>query len=106
MDIQAIRNEAEVAANLAQAEFLQKHGDGAYCGFAWVDVFVDRTNSKEAKLLKEMGFKPSWKRKCLNLWKVGSYNGQCMSTLEAGARAYADVLKKHGFRAYMGSRAD
>ena len=106
MDIQAIRNEAEVAANLAQAEFLKKYGDGAYCGFAWVEVFVDRTNSAEAKLLKSIGFKASWKRKCLNLWKAGSYHGQCMATLEAGAQAYAEVLKKHGFRAYMGSRAD
>lgn len=106
MDILAIKNEAEVAANLAQADFLHKHGEMAYCGFAWVDVFVDRTNSKEAKLLKAIGFKPSWRRKCLNLWKVGNYNGQSMDVLEAGAQAYAQVLAKYGFRAYMGSRAD
>ena len=106
MDILAIKNEAEVAANLAQANFLQTHGEMAYCGFAWVDVFVERTNSKEAKLLKEIGFKNSWRRKVLNLWKPGNYNGQSMDVLEAGARAYADVLSKYGFRAYMGSRAD
>ena len=106
MDILAIKNEAEVAANLAQANFLQKHGEMAYCGFAWVDVYVERTNSKEAKLLKSIGFKPSWRRKCLNLWKPGGYNGQSMDVLEAGAHAYAEVLSKHGFRAYMGSRAD
>ena len=106
MDILAIKNEAEQAAIQAQTTFLQTHGEMAYCGFAWVDVFVERTNSKEAKLLKSIGFKPSWRRKCLNLWKVGNYNGQSMDVLEAGARAYADVLKKHGFRAYMGSRAD
>lgn len=106
MDILAIKNEAEVAANLAQANFLQTHGEMAYCGFAWVDVYVERTNSKEAKLLKSIGFKPSWKRKCLNLWRVGSYNGQSMDVLEHGATAYAAVLAKYGFRAYMGSRAD
>ena len=106
MDILAIKNEAEVAANLAQANFLQKHGEMAYCGFAWVDVYVERTNSKEAKLLKSIGFEPSWRRKVLNLWKPGNYNGQSMDVLEAGAHAYAEVLSKHGFRAYMGSRAD
>ncbi len=106
MDIQAIKNEAEVAANLAQANFLQKHGEMAYCGFAWVNVFVDRTNSKEAKELMSIGFKKDYRPKCLNLWSPGAYNGQSMDVLEAGARAYAEVLSKHGFRAYMGSRAD
>lgn len=106
MDILAIKNEAEQAANQAQSNFLQTHGEMAYCGFAWVDVYVDRTNSKEAKLLKSIGFKPSWQRKCLNLWKPGSYNGQSMDVLEHGAMAYAAVLAKYGFRAYMGSRAD
>ena len=106
MDIQTIHQEAYNAAVQAENTFLQTHGDMAYCGFAWVDVFVDRTNSKEAKLLKEIGFKNSWRRKVLNLWKPGSYNGQSMDVLEAGAQAYAQVLTKYGFRAYMGSRAD
>lgn len=106
MDILAIKNEAEVAANLAQATHLKQYGDGAYCGFAWVNVFVDRTNSKEAKELMKIGFKKDYRPKCLNLWGPGNYHGQSMDVLEAGARAYADVLKKYGFRAYMGSRAD
>ena len=106
MNIQAIKLEAEQAANQAQATFLSQHGERAYCGFSWVDVFVDRTNSKEAKLLKEIGFKRDYKPKCLNLWSPGNYHGQSMDVLEAGARAYAEVLRKHGFRAYMGSRAD
>ncbi len=106
MDIQAIRNEAEVAANLAQTNHLNQYGEDAYCGFAWVNVFVDRTNSKEAKELMSIGFKKDYRPKCLNLWGPGSYHGQSMSVLEEGARAYADVLKKYGFRAYAGSRAD
>ena len=106
MDFQAIHNEAYQAAVTAENDFLAKHGEMAYCGFAWVDVFVSRTNSKEAKLLKAIGFKNSWKRKCLNLWKPGAYNGQSMDVLEAGAHAYAEVLSKYGFRAYMGARAD
>ena len=106
MDIQAIHNEAEVAANLAQAAHLKQYGEDAYCGFAWVNVYVERSNSKEAKLLKAIGFKRDYVPKRLNLWKPGAYNGQSMTVLEVGARAYADVLQKHGFRAYAGSRAD
>jgi hypothetical protein len=53
-----------------------------------------------------MGFRKSWKSKCLNLWRVGTYNGQSMDVKEAGAHAYAEVLSKYGYRAYMGSRAD
>ena len=40
------------------------------------------------------------------MWTCGSYNGQSMDVKEEGARAFADVFQKHGFRAYMGSRAD
>jgi len=106
MDIQAIHNEARDAAIQAENNFLAKHGEMAYCGFAWVDVYVDRTNSKEAKELLKIGFKKSWRPKCLNLWSPGGYNGQSMDVKEHGAMAYAAVLEKYGFRAYMGSRAD
>ena len=106
MNIQAIKNEAQTAAITAEQAFIAQHGEMAYCGFAWVDVFVPRTNSKEAKLLKEIGFKRDYKPKCLNLWSPGNYHGQSMDVLEQGARAYAEVLSKYGFRAYMGSRAD
>ena len=106
MNIQAIKLEAEQAAVAAENAYLAQYGERAYCGFAWVDVFVDRTNSKEAKLLKEIGFKRDYKPKCLNLWSPGNYHGQSMDVLEEGARAYAEVLRKHGFRAYAGSRPD
>lgn len=106
MNIQAIHQEAYNAAVQAENDFLTKHGEMAYCGFAWVNVYVTRSNSKEAKLLKEIGFKRDYVPKRLCFWKPGNYNGQSMDVLEAGARAYAEVLSKHGFRAYMGSRAD
>ena len=106
MNIQAIKLEAEQAAVAAENAYLAQYGERAYCGFAWVDVFVDRTNSKEAKLLKEIGFKRDYKPKCLNLWSPGNYHGQSMDVLEEGARAYAEVLRKHGFRAYAGSLPD
>ena len=106
MNIQTIHNEAQTAAINAEQAFIAQHGEPMYCGFAWVDVFVERTNSKEAKELIKIGFKKSWRAKCLNLWRPGGYNGQSMSIKEAGASAYAEVLSKYGFRAYCGSRAD
>jgi hypothetical protein len=106
MDFQAIHNEAYQAAVNAENAYLAQYGERAYCGFAWVNVYVDRTNSKEAKGLMNIGFKKDYRPKCLNMWKPGNYNGQSMDVLEEGARAYADVLQKHGFRAYAGSRAD
>ena len=106
MDIQVIHNEAQTAAINAEQAFIAQHGEPAYCGFAWVDVFVERTNSKEAKELLKIGFKKSWRPKTMNLWSPGGYNGQSMDIKEAGASAYAEVLSKYGFRAYCGSRAD
>lgn len=106
MDIQAIYAEAKQAAVKAEQDHLAQYGENAYCGFSWVDVFVERTNSKEAKLLLSVGFRKSWQPKTLNMWSCGDYHGQSMSVKEEGARAFAEVLQKHGFRAYMGSRAD
>ena len=83
-----------------------EYGEPMYCGFAWVDVFVSRTNSKEAKSLESVGFRKSYRPKMMTLWNPADYHGQSMDVKEVGAQAYADVLEKHGFRAYMGSRAD
>lgn len=106
MNIQKIHQEALNAAINAEEAHLQEHGEQAYCGFAWVNVFVTRINSKEANLLKQVGFQRDYRPKCLNLWAPGNYRGQSMDVLEAGARAYAQVLQKYGYRAYAGSRAD
>ena len=106
MTTQAIFNEAQTAAINAEQSFIATHGEMAYCGFSWVDVFVERTNSTAAKELIAVGFKKSYRPKTLNLWTCGSYHGQSMDVKEAGAQAFAEVLQKHGFRAYMGSRAD
>ena len=37
-NVEQIAKEAKLAADKAQSDWLAKHGDGAYCGFAWVDV--------------------------------------------------------------------
>ena len=114
-NIQDIHTEATVMAQTAVAKFLEdwntktggnEYGEPMYCGFAWVDVHVERTNSKEAKALESIGFKKSYRPKTMTLWDPAKHNGQSMDCKEVGAQAYADVLRAHGYKAYMGSRAD
>ena len=114
-NITDIHYEATQAAKSAVSSFLtdwnsktggNEYGEPMYCGFAWVDVFVTRTNSKEAKALEAIGFKKSYRAKTMTMWDPAKHNGQSMDCKEVGAQAYADVLRKHGFKAYMGSRAD
>ena len=47
--ISQIVQTAQQAAVQAETEFLAQHGEPAYCGFGWVEVYLDRTNSKQAK---------------------------------------------------------
>jgi hypothetical protein len=106
MNIESIHQEALHAAKEAEQEFLLKHGELAYCGFAWVSVEVSRTNSKEAKALSKVGFQPGWIPKRMILWNVTGSGTQSMSVKEYGARAYAEVLRNNGLQASMQSRPD
>lgn len=76
------------------------------CGFAWVDVYVDRTNSAQAKELIKAGFKKDYKPKCLSMWNPGGLGVQNIDTKEAGADAMAEYLRSLGLNAYAGSRLD
>ena len=103
-----LKDELMQANEQAQQEFFEAHGEPLYCGFAWVDVPVTRTNSKEAKMLAEWGFKKSWIPKTMQFWigqKVGNY-GQSMDIKIAGAKAMVEVLARHGIKATYGCRAD
>ena len=101
-----IVQDAFTAARTAEADFRARHGEPGYCGFAWVDVYVDRTNSKQAKELIAAGFKKDYKPKCLSVWNPGGSFTQSMDIKEAGAHAFAEVLRTAGLRAYACSRAD
>ena len=116
----AIQEQASNAALSAQKDFLAKwnastggneYGEPMYCGFAWVTVYPEhKGNTKlgkgERRVLESMGFRKDWTGKAYQLWNATGYNGQSMDVKEAGAQAYAEVLRHYGFKAYMGSRAD
>jgi len=115
MNIQDLHTNATISAKKAVSDFLadwnsktggNEYGEPMYCGFAWVDVSVERTNSKEAKLLESIGFKKSYRAKTMTMWDPAQHRGQSMDCKEVGAQAYAEVLRQAGFKAYMGSRAD
>ena len=115
MNMIDIHTEATNAARRAVGQFLDdwntktggnEYGEPMYCGFAWVDVSVTRSNSKEAKALEGVGFRKSHRPKTMTLWDPAQHPGQSMDCKEVGAQAYAEVLRKYGFKAYMGSRAD
>jgi hypothetical protein len=104
-----ILGEASVAATIEATEFFNTRLNGVdqyACGFAWVDIHGIRANSKLGKQLASLGIKKdSWK-KCHSVWDPAGLNIQNIDTKEVGARAFAKVLQKYGFKAYDGSRLD
>lgn len=93
-------------AQAAGRDMYAKIGERDACGFGWVDVFVDRTNSKQAKELIKAGFRKDYKPKCLSMWDPAGIPTQSISVKEAGAEAYAQYLRAIGLNAYSGSRLD
>jgi hypothetical protein len=93
-------------AEAAGREMYAKIGERDACGFGWVEVYVDRTNSKQAKELLAAGFRKDYKPKCLSMWDPAGIPTQSISVKEAGAEAYAEYLRALGLKAYAGSRMD
>lgn len=107
--VQMAHVKAMDAAQKAAKAFSEKYfngGDGGACGFAWVDVYGVRSNSKMGKALAEVGFRKSYQGS-LQLWNKW-WPGQSIDAAEHGATAYATVIKEElGLdRCYSGSRLD
>ena len=106
--INTIVEEAKTAAYIAaDAFFKDKLGgqDRYSCGFAWVDIFGIKGNTKIGRYLKEAGLRKSYTGS-LQIWNPAGYACQNIDTLEAGAEAAARVFERYGFKAYAGSRLD
>jgi len=104
--VQDACNEAGIQARTASKAFFDRHGDRDACGFAWVDVYGVRSNSRLGKTLQSFGFRKSYTGS-LQLWNPSGAATQSVSILEAGADAYAKVItEKLGVKAYAGSRLD
>jgi len=106
--INAIVTEARDAAWSASDEFFRvKLGgvDQYACGFAWINIYKVKGNTKLGRMLKKAGVRQDY-TKAFQLWNPAGYPAQNIDTLEAGARAAADVFRRYGFEAYAGSRLD
>jgi len=105
--VQDATNEAAQQARTAAKAFYQQHGDRGACGFAWVNIYGVRSNSKLGQWLKAAGFRKDYTG-ALTLWNPSQAAVQSVDVLEAGADAYAKVIKdKLGLdKVYAGSRLD
>jgi hypothetical protein len=106
--IVAIVAEAKQAANTAAREYFQKELGGVdryACGFAWVNIFGIKGNTKLGKVMKAAGVGRDYTG-ALQIWNPSGFGCQNVDTLEAGARAAAKVFTDYGFTAYAGSRLD
>jgi hypothetical protein len=103
-NIESIHSTAVAAAHRAEADFRARHGEPGYCGFAWVKV-SEKASTKLGRALKTVGFRKSYSGG-LDLWNPGGSFTQSMDIKEAGAEAYAQVLRKFGINACACSRAD
>lgn len=107
-DIPRVVREAKAAAYSAALKYFHDvlgGRDQFACGFAWVDIYGVKGNTRMGKALAKEGVRRSYTRS-LQLWNPSEFGCQNIDTLEAGARAAAEVFKRYGFEAYAGSRLD
>jgi len=100
--------EAQEAAYQAAAKFFQEKlggRDQLACGFAWVNIYGVKGNTRLGKALTKEGIRKAYGGG-LQMWNPSKFGCQNVDTLEAGAEAAAQVFKKYGFTAYAGSRLD
>lgn len=106
--LQTIVVEAKTEARKAAEKFFQEKlgGRDQYaCGFAWVNLYGIKGNTKLGRALKAAGVRQDY-TKAFQIWNPSGMGCQNVDTLEEGARAAAEVFKKYGFEAYAGSRLD
>jgi hypothetical protein len=104
--VQNACNEAAIQARTAAKAHYDAHGDRDACGFAWVDIYGVRSNSRLGKTLQSYGFRKGHTGS-LQLWNPSGAGTQSVNIKEAGAEAYARVITERlGIRAYAGSRLD
>jgi hypothetical protein len=103
-----IVTEAKQAAEQAARTFFQEKLGGRdqfACGFAWVDIYGVKGNTRMGKAFKAAGIRKSYTGS-YQIWNPAGLGVQNIDTLEAGAEAAAKVFERYGFRAYAGSRLD
>jgi len=104
-DLKTIKAAALQHAKDAAEAHIEQYGEQWYCGFAWVNIWDIKGNTKLGKRMKAAGFEKDYTG-AYSIWNPSGLGTQCMSTKEAGASAAAQVFKAAGFKCSAGSRAD
>jgi hypothetical protein len=113
-DLKTIMQEAKQSAAIAAQTFLDdwnastggnQYGEPMYCGFAWVNIYKIKGNTKLGRAMKQAGYTKDYTG-AYQIYNPAGYGGQSMDVKEAGARAAAKVFEQYGFTAYPGGRAD
>ena len=104
-DLILIKEAALQHARDAGVAHIEQYGEQAYCGFAWVNIWDIKGNTKLGKRMKAAGFDKDYTG-AYSIWNPSGLGTQCMSTKESGASAAAKVFKAAGFACSAGSRAD
>lgn len=114
-DFESILDEAHTAAGAAIAAMPPEDMNALDCGFAWVMIDGNSPLARHCrKMIKAAGGERHANRKFgskgypsgWQFWKPGGFGGQAIGHHEAGAKAFRDVLARHGIRADVGSRFD
>lgn len=106
--VNTIVAEARDAAHEAATKFFNHRLNGVdqfACGFAWVNIYKIKGNTKLGKMLKAAGVRQDY-TKAFQIWNPSGLYVQNVDTLLEGADAAAKVFRKYGFEAYSGSRLD
>ena len=101
--------EARAEADRAARNFFNaKLGgrDQYACGFAWVNIYGVKGNTKLGKMLTAAGLRKNTYERAFQIWNPAGLGVQNVDTLLEGADAAAKVFRKYGFEAYSGSRLD
>lgn len=109
LNIEQIITDAKAVAKQEAEKFYAERlgGQDAYsCGFAWVQIYGVRANSKIGKQLTALGIKKDDYYKAHLVWNPSDINVQNIDTKEVGAEAFAKKLREHGIKAYAYSRLD
>jgi len=107
-DLKTIVAQAQEAAYAAASTYFEDVLGGVdqyACGFAWVNIYGIKGNTKLGKRMKAAGFEKDYSG-AYSIWNPSGLGTQCMYTKEQGAYAAAKVFSAAGFTAYAGSRAD
>ena len=102
--VDTAKTAAYEAADEHENKYYPEGGWGA-CGFAWVNIWGIKGNTKLGRAMKAAGIEKDYSG-AHSIWNPSKYPTQNVSTLEAGAQAAAKVFKDAGFTAYAGSRLD